>query len=59
MGKDKPAQFTSDEGEGRDLYACHSKEAAFARLLYHILQHLYPTKGGDCTSLTDVPDLGK
>ena len=37
MGKDTPAQFTSDEEEGRDLYACHSKEAAFARLLYHIL----------------------
>ena len=28
-----PAQFTSDDGEGRDLYACHNKEAAFARLL--------------------------
>ena len=28
-----PAQFTSAEGEGSDLYACHIKEAAFARLL--------------------------
>lgn len=31
---DEPAQFTSDEGEGRDLYACHSNEATFARLLW-------------------------
>lgn len=30
---DLPAQFTSDEGDGRDLYACQRSEAAFARLL--------------------------
>ena len=29
-----PAQLTSEEGEGRDLYACHSKDAVFARLLF-------------------------
>ena len=29
-----PAQFTSEEGEGRDLYACQSSDAVFARLLY-------------------------
>lgn len=28
-----PAQFTSLLGDGRLLYACHSKEAVFARLL--------------------------
>ena len=28
-----PAQFTSEEGAGRDLYACHNKDAVFARLL--------------------------
>lgn len=32
--RDEPAQFTSEEGEGRDLYACHSNEAAFDRLLF-------------------------
>lgn len=33
---DEPAQFTSEEGEGRDLYACHSNEAVFDRLLFSI-----------------------
>jgi hypothetical protein len=33
QGEDRPAQFTSEDGKGRDLYACHSKEAVFARLL--------------------------
>jgi hypothetical protein len=31
--QDIPAQFTSEEGEGRDLYACHRSDAVFARLL--------------------------
>lgn len=31
---DSPAQFTSLLGAGKDLYACHSKDAALARLLY-------------------------
>lgn len=30
---DSPAQFTSEEGAGKDLYACHNNEAVFARLL--------------------------
>jgi hypothetical protein len=30
---DEPAQFTSELGEGRDLYACHSNDAVLARLL--------------------------
>lgn len=32
--KDRPAQFTSEDGEGRDLYACHNRDAVFARLLW-------------------------
>lgn len=32
-GRYIPAQFTSEEGEGRELYACHRREAVFARLL--------------------------
>ncbi len=42
-----PAQFTSDEGAERDLYACHKREAVLARLLnitslelyYHVTTH--------------------
>lgn len=28
-----PAQFTSADGEGKDLYACHNNDAVFAKLL--------------------------
>jgi hypothetical protein len=31
--RDIPAQLTSEDGVGSDLYACHRSEAAFARLL--------------------------
>lgn len=33
-GEDGPAQFTSDDGDGRDLYACHSNEAVLDKLLF-------------------------
>lgn len=33
-GEDEPAQFTSDDGDGRDLYACHSNEAVLDKLLF-------------------------
>jgi len=31
-----PAQFTSADGEGKDLYACHNNDAVFARLLSNL-----------------------
>ena len=31
--RDAPAQFTSMDGPGSDLNACHSREAVLARLL--------------------------
>jgi hypothetical protein len=31
--EDEPAQFTSELGEKRDLYACHSNDAVLAKLL--------------------------
>jgi hypothetical protein len=36
-GEDVPAQFTSEEGAERDLYACHNNEAVFERLLDPVL----------------------
>lgn len=42
--KDLPAQFTWLLGRGRDLYACHSSEAAFAKLL-HVVSRDARTRG--------------
>lgn len=45
--RDEPAQFTSEEGEGSDLYACHSNDAAFDKLLYPFRYSMFTYMSSD------------
>jgi hypothetical protein len=51
--QNEPAQFTSEDGDGSDLYACQSNDAAFARLLLNFSEMIRVT----CTHVDILPDL--